>query len=148
MNLLKTKEYTTSQLRTKLKQGLYPDPIIEDALSYVASFHYTDDLRYAVDYITSHEDTRSHHRIDQDLQQKGIPQDILRQAWQQWEANGGHQDEQQMIRMLLEKKHYNASAATYKERQRIYAFLLRKGYSSSVICKVLGYCYLLLFLCK
>ena len=138
MNLLKSKEYTTSQLRAKLKQSLYPEHIIEDALSYVASFHYTDDLRYAVDYITSHEDIRSHRRINQDLQQKGIAQDILRQAWQTWETNGGRQDEQQMIRILLEKKHYNAANATSKDRQRIYAFLLRKGYSPSMINKALG----------
>ena len=55
MNLLQGREYTTSQLRTKLQQGFYPPKIIEQAIDYVAGFHYIDDLRYAVDYITYHE---------------------------------------------------------------------------------------------
>ena len=73
MNLLQGREYTTAQLRTKLQQGYYPTEIIEQAIDYVAGFHYIDDLRYAVDYITYHEDSRSRRRIEQDLQGKGIP---------------------------------------------------------------------------
>lgn len=138
MNLLKTKEYTTHQLREKLKQGLYPEQIVEDALTYVASFRYIDDLRYALDYITSHEDVRSQRRIEQDLLQKGIEHDTIRQAWYQWEANGGKQDELLMIQTLLDKKHYNAATADYKEKQRIYAFLLRKGFTSSTISRALS----------
>ena len=72
MNLLQGREYTTSQLRTKLQQGYYPPEIIEQAIEYVAGFHYIDDLRYAVDYITYHENSRSRRRIEQDLQGKGI----------------------------------------------------------------------------
>ena len=43
MNLLQSRDYTTAKLRQKLKQGLYPDAVIEQALDYVASYHYTDD---------------------------------------------------------------------------------------------------------
>ena len=93
MNLLKTREYTTAQLRAKLRQGLYPDSVIEQALEYVASFHYTDDSRYAVDYITYHEQTRSRRRIEQDLQKKGIPGEVIEQAWNEWQEQGGVQDE-------------------------------------------------------
>ena len=45
MNLLQGREYTTAQLRTKLQQGFYPAEIIEQAIAYVAGFHYIDDLR-------------------------------------------------------------------------------------------------------
>ena len=48
MNLLKSRDYTVSQLRQKLEQGGYPEAVAEEALGYVESFHYTDDLRYAV----------------------------------------------------------------------------------------------------
>ena len=72
------REYTTSQLRTKLQQGFYPAEIIEQAIAYVAGFHYIDDLRYAVDYITYHEDSRSRRRIEQDLQGRGIGSDHRR----------------------------------------------------------------------
>ena len=64
MNLLKGREYTTRQLYDKLKSGDYPEEIIKEALDYVESFHYTDDLRYAVSYISGHETTRSRRRIE------------------------------------------------------------------------------------
>ena len=44
MNLLQGREYTTSQLRTKLQQGYYPPEIIEQAIEYEAGFHYKDDI--------------------------------------------------------------------------------------------------------
>ena len=139
MNLLQGREYTTSQLRTKLQQGFYPPKIIEQAIDYVAGFHYIDDLRYAVDYITYHEDSRSRRRIEQDLQGKGILAATIEEAWQVWRENGGKQDEQAMIRELLHKKHYDTEGETdWKERQKIYAFLSRKGFSAEVIRKAIG----------
>jgi len=80
-----------SQLRTKLQQGYYPPEIIEQAIEYVAGFHYIDDLRYAVDYITYHENSRSRRRIEQDLQGKGISSATIEEAWQNWRENGGEQ---------------------------------------------------------
>ena len=139
MNLLQGREYTTSQLRTKLQQGFYPPKIIEQAIDYVAGFHYIDDLRYAVDYITYHEDSRSRRRIEQDLQGKGILAATIEEAWQVWQENGGKQDEQAMIRELLHKKHYDTEGETdWKERQKIYAFLARKGFSAEAIRKAIG----------
>lgn len=133
MNLLKSREYTTAQLRNKLKQGFYPETVIEDALQYVASFHYTDDLRYAVDYITYQESQRSRMRIEQDLQGKGIAREIIEQAWAQWQEQGGEQDELAMIEALLRKKNYHPEQADRKEQQKIYGFLMRKGFGAEQI---------------
>lgn len=139
MNLLQGREYTTAQLRTKLQQGYYPTEVIEQAIAYVASFHYIDDLRYAVDYITYHENSRSRRRIEQDLQGKGISAITIEEAWQNWRENGGVQNEQNMIRELLRKKHYDPDTETdWKERQKIYAFLARKGFSAEAIRKAIG----------
>ena len=133
MNLLTAKEYTVKQLRDKLKDGGYPETIIEEALEYVAGYHYTDDLRYAVGYITDHESTRSRRRIEQDLIGKGIDSATLEQAWLQWEKKGGEQDEAAMIQALLEKKHYDPENADEKEKQRMYGFLMRKGFSGEAV---------------
>lgn len=137
MNLLKNREYTTVQLRGKLEQGLYPQTIIEEALDYVASFHYTDDMRYALQYITCHENDRSRRRIEQDLQGKGIDRETIQAAWDTWESNGGEQDEEGMMRRLLEKRGYSPDTADYAERQRQAAFLMRKGFSGESIRRVL-----------
>ncbi len=137
MNLLKSREYTVAQLRSKLEQGQYPEQIIEDALEYVASYHYTDDLRYAAEYIVCHEESRSRSRIEQDLQNKGISKDTIQAAWAAWEEQGGTQDEEGIIRRLLEKRGFDSDTADYGEVQRQAAFLLRKGFSYAGIRRVL-----------
>lgn len=138
MNLLMSREYTVQQLKDKLRQGFYPEEIIEKAAEYVASFHYIDDLRYAEDYITAHEDKRSRKRIEQDLLGKGISREILEQAWQQWEEKGGKINEATMIQKLLEKKRFDGETADWKEKQKMYAYLMRKGFSASEISKVIS----------
>lgn len=137
MNLLKSREYTTKQLHDKLKAGCYPENIIEQALDYVAGYHYTDDLRYAETYISDHEETKSRRRIEQDLTGKGIDKVTLEKAWQLWEQKGGVQDEETMIRKLLDKRHYDPGTADVREKQKTYAFLLRKGFSQDAIRRIL-----------
>ena len=137
MNLLKSREYTTKQLYDKLKSGDYPENIIRDALGYVESFHYTDDLRYAVNYISGHESTRSRRRIEQDLLNRGIDRATLEQAWEEWETQGGSQDDQAMIRELFRKRGYDPENADRKETQRMGAFLMRRGFSGESVRKAL-----------
>lgn len=137
MNLLTKREYTEEQLRKKLHQGFYPEPVIEQAIEYVRSYHYIDDSRYALSYINFHESSRSRRRIENDLQNKGVHKDTIQRAWMEWEEMGGKRDELSMIQKLLEKKRYDAEHADYKEKQRIYAFLMRRGFQSDLISKAL-----------
>ncbi|MCM1186473.1 MAG: recombination regulator RecX [Lachnoclostridium sp.] len=138
MNLLKNREYTREELRRKLEQGYYPKQIIEEALAYVESYGYIDDLRYAVSYITYHETDKSRRQIEQHLMQKGISKDILEKAWLEWEEKGGRQDEREMIEKLLQKRHYTGETADRKEQQRTYAFLARKGFSGEAILSAMN----------
>ncbi|MCI9189413.1 MAG: regulatory protein RecX [Lachnospiraceae bacterium] len=133
MNLLKTREYTVRQLHDKLKDGGYPERIIEQALDYVESFHYTDDLRYATGFIRNHEGDRSRRRIEQDLMRRGIDRAVLEQAWAAWEEEGGVQEEGAMIRALLEKKGFDRETADQRQKQRMYGFLMRKGFQAEQV---------------
>ncbi len=137
MNLLQKKQYTQKQLTDKLKEGLYPPEIIEEAIAYVKSFRYLDDLQFAVDYITYHEASKSERKMTCDLLQKGIDKDVVKKAFDAWRVLGGSQNEEEMIRALLKKKHYSFDCE-FKEKQKIYAFLLRKGFSMENVNKVLG----------
>nr|WP_296441638.1 regulatory protein RecX [uncultured Acetatifactor sp.] len=137
MNLLKNRDYTRKQLHDKLKEGGYPEHIIAKALEYVESFHYTDDCRYAVNFIRNHVQDRSRRRIEQDLAGRGIDRDVLERAWDEWEAEGGSQDEQDMIDSLLRKKGFDREAASPKEWRRMYGYLMRKGFQAEQVCKAL-----------
>ena len=137
MELLKTKTYTRKQLKDKLLLGFYSEELAEEAVAYVESYHYIDDLRYAQDYIRYQCDKRSKMRIKQDLMQKGIPASIIQDAYDDVAELDGIPPEEQLIHKLLEKKHFHSEEATYEEIQKMKAFLFRKGFSGDAISHVL-----------
>ncbi len=128
MNLLQKRPYTEKQLRDKLKEGYYPEKIMDIAMEYVKSFRYVDDYQYAVDYITCYEARKSRKKLETELIMKGVSKTVIGEAFREWEDQGGTQNELSMIQELLEKKHYSPEC-DMKEKNRIYGFLLRKGFS-------------------
>lgn len=139
MNLLQKKDYTEKQLRDKLSEGLYPKEIMDDALHYVKAYHYLDDERYARDYITYHMTVRSRNRIIQDLSGKGISKDIFMPIVEELYVEEDSDVELEQIMKLLDKKHYNPEVADLKEKQKIMAFLMRKGFQISDIRNAMGH---------
>ncbi len=138
MNLLQSRDYTRKQLTDKLIQGEYPQECIEEAIAYVESYGYLDDLRYAKDYIEYHISSRSRGRMEIDLMRKGIGRDLIRQAFEELDELGVEQDEAAMIRELLSKKKYCAQEATRQEQQRMYGFLYRRGFHADAIVRELS----------
>ncbi len=116
MNLLQKRDYTAAGLREKLRDGDYPETCIEEAIAYVESYGYIDDLRYARDFILYHLERKSRTRIEQDLQRKGIDRKLTQQVFTELEEEGTSQDEEAMIRVILEKKKYDAKMATIQEK--------------------------------
>ncbi|MBQ3794702.1 MAG: regulatory protein RecX [Butyrivibrio sp.] len=142
MNLLQKRDYTEKQLSDKLSEGLYPKELVDEAIEYVKSYKYLDDERFASDYITYHMSMRSRNRIVQDLVQKGISKDILMPLMDEiYEESGlesGEDVELEQIQKLLIKKHYDKDM-DYKDKQKIMAFLMRKGYSMDKIRRAMDY---------
>ncbi len=133
MYLLQKQDYTQKGLTEKLSQGGYPTSCIAAALEYVMSYHYIDDERFAENYIRFHQEKLSKRILKQKLQAKGVPNDIIERQLQ----DGYETDELSLALELLKKRHYDASAADQKEKQRQYGFLARRGFSGSVICSAL-----------
>lgn len=137
MNLLKSKDYTRKQLEDKLKQGGYPLEIIEEALAYVESYGYINDENYARSFIEYNIQTKSRKRIENDLSQKGIDRELIRKAFDELKEDGLEIDETAMIRELLLKKNFCLQESTYAEKQKMCAFLYRKGFRADTISKAL-----------
>lgn len=137
MNLLQRKDYTTAGLREKLREGAYPEACIEEAIAYAASYGYVDDARYAEDFIRCYLEKRSRTRIEQDLIKRGIPRELIGEVFEKLAAEGTTQNEESMIRDLLEKKNFDQKTATGQEKQRMYAFLYRRGFHTEAINRAL-----------
>lgn len=136
MNLLKSRPYTEHQLREKLRQGLYPETVVDEALAYVKSFRYMDDRRYVEDYVAYYGESRSRGRITQDLLKKGVDGDLVDEVYEEIPEED-LPDESALMERWLQKKQYDRERAGYQERQRMGAFLYRKGFSPDKIESVL-----------
>lgn len=137
MNLLKAKSYTEEELRRKLKQGFYTDDFIENALSYVKSFGYLDDLSYAMEFIRYRAESLSKMQIQNKLLQKGISKEIVENAFSECEGEGIFIEEIKQITAYLNKKNYSPENCDYKEQQKLIAALYRKGFSVNSINKAM-----------
>lgn len=138
MNLLKSRDYTKFQLEQKLKQNNYPEEVIAEALRYVQSYGYIDDIRYAKNYIISANNSKSRKQITLDLMRKGISKEDIETAYGLCEEEEPLVEEKALIEKLLVKKHYCRQEATLQERQKIIRFLFRKGFSLDKIYKAVG----------
>jgi len=138
MKLLQERSYTRMQLMDKLKQSRYPDEIAELAIEYVESFGYVDDRVYARSYVEDYLERKSIRKITEELLRKGISRDTIEEAVSVVEEREGASNEEAMIRDLLIKKKYDPDTADYKEKNRIQAFLYRKGFTPEKIRKVMN----------
>lgn len=131
MHLLEQMDRTEHQLREKLIKGEYPLESIDLAISYVKSFKYLDDDRYAHNFVRYSKEKLSSQQIKIKLMSKGISGNIISQAIE----DEYDSDETIMIRKLLEKRHFEGEKTNQKDFQRIYNYVLRRGYSSNKILK-------------
>lgn len=137
MNLLKSRTYTEKQLRDKLRQGEYPQNIVNEAVDYVKSYGYIDDRKYAEDYIIYNMENKSRKRMEQDLYIKGIDKKIMQEVMEEILQDGNTMNEMVMAQRLLRKKNYDPNTAEIKEKQKLSAFLYRKGFTAETIRSVL-----------
>ena len=82
MNLLQSRAYTESKLRSKLKEGGYPQESIDSALAYVKSLSYVDDLRVCKGLSQFNQAGKKSKRVlEQDLIARGVSRDEIEAAF-------------------------------------------------------------------
>lgn len=134
MHLLEDMDRTEAALREKLRQGLFPQDMIDMAIDYVKSFGYLDDARYAENFIRSRQNSKSRKEIQAALVQKGVPPELIGRIM---ELCYEEKDEEAAIRNILRKKKFDPCSAEDREKQRIYAYLARKGFRYDTVRQVI-----------
>ena len=131
--LLKSTDRTEYQLQTKLKQNLYPEELIKKVILWLKNLHYLDDAHYVESYIRTHGESLSPMQLKQKLTQRGVPRELIQEALEEQE---GLTEEERILKWVKKKK-IDLSDCTAAEKQKLYAFLMRKGFSFSKVRKVL-----------
>ena len=134
MYLLEKQDYTEEQIRRKLRDGYYPEEIIEETLSRLRDTGAVNDRRYAENYLQMNRGRYSRRMLEQKLLQRGIRRELITQVWEAEPSCAP--DEAEQIRRQLQKKQYDPSSVTQEEREKIRRSLLQKGFSYDQIIKL------------
>ncbi|MCR5295631.1 MAG: recombination regulator RecX [Lachnospiraceae bacterium] len=133
MNLLIDMDRTEKELHDKLIRAGFTEEASAEALQYVKSYGYIDDVRYAGHYLEVNRTRKSRKRLRFDLEKKGISREILDEIF----FHTDDIDEKEQIRKLVEKKRKTLDLADPRQKNRLLAFLARRGYGSSDILQVI-----------
>lgn len=134
LSLLNYMDRTEEGLRQKLKEKSYSEEVIEQTLDYVKSFGYINDISYAERYILNKQNSKSRQEIYMSLSQKGVCREDIESAMENCYETESEID---AIRRLCEKKHFSAEGSSDAEKQKMYAYLVRKGFRSEEVRKIL-----------
>ena len=121
---MKSSDRTESEIRKKLKEGLYPEDIAEDAIVWLKSHGFVDDERYAEDYISGLSGRHSRREIEAKLYKKGLRGEEVKELLKEKVTD---EDEYAACESILHKKY--PSGVPAGEKQKAYGFLIRKGFS-------------------
>ncbi len=124
MHLLEKMDRTKADIRSKLRRNGYPDEAINAAIEYIEFYNYLNDERYAYMYVRNYCNSRSRNRIMQDLYRKGVDKDTINDAIESEYSV----DEEELIKMYIIKRGYNVDNASMKDRDKMFRFLISKGF--------------------
>ncbi len=124
LHLLTAMDRTEANLREKL-QASYCDEAVETAIEYVKSFGYLDDERFVKVYIESKSRTKSRKQIEQELIfNKGVSKEAVLRGFE----NAEMADIKEVIQKYMQKKKIDSENCDYEQKQKFFAYMLRKGF--------------------
>ena len=133
MNLLVKKDYTSKELTDKLTKAGYTENSAGAALAYVSSYHYVDDLSYTRRYLETYSDRKSIKKMQMELRQKGISDELFTQARDEAQM----EDESDTLRYYAQKKARSLDLSQDKDRQKLLRFLVGRGFPFSAVREML-----------
>lgn len=137
--LIEASEKTERRLREKLrKANRYPEDVIEDTIQFLKQYGYLDDEQLAARYVEAYAASRSVREIRQKLFQKGFSEQVIKNSLSVYcEKHDSGQAEQEAAEKLIRKKIGSRGITDEATKKKLYAFLVRKGFSYDQAAKAL-----------
>lgn len=137
--ILGKSDKTEQDLRNKLKQGYYPEEIIERIIDDFKSYGYLNDKRYAENYVKYNSMSKSRKRIYNELAYKGVKKEYIDSAFDKFceeEQSEYESAQSSLILKEFNRKRYDFINEDQALRNKIIASLLRKGFLYDEIMEV------------
>jgi regulatory protein len=137
LKLLSFKQRTKKELKNKLGEKGYEDDIIEETVKKLVDIGYIDDEKYVMYFIK--EKTRlnklGRNKIKFQLINKGIDNDIIEAGLEELEEDVVLQNALELVKKRVTRLNH---LSEIEKNQKLYRFLLGKGYDYSIIKKVIN----------
>jgi len=136
LNLLTRRDHTSVELQRKLAIRGFSAASIAAVIEQLAGQGYLDDRRFAERWTESALRSGRGYgiRILQELQKRGIPRDVAAEAVADAAAEYSEQDS---LAAIVSRRFsaYDPANASLKEKQRVYSYLQRRGFSLQTITR-------------
>lgn len=140
VSLLAVRARSTRDLQLRLRRAGAPAPAIEHAIERLERLGYVDDEAYARNFARSRALAGgvSRRRIGQELQRHGVSREIVQEAVAETVSDVGLDEQEAALRLARRRVRSLASLDPRKQRQRLYAFLARRGYDPDIVSRVVS----------
>ncbi len=126
---------TQAQVRKKLEEKGFAEPVVERVMAFLSKYGYCDDMAYAKSYIRQCQKLRPKgaYVLKMELHQRGVAQEIVEQAIQE----AGLCEIEDAAYWIRKKIKGSIEDLDEKEKRRLYGFLQRKGYRWDTIAEAM-----------
>lgn len=135
--LLKFRVRSEKEIRQRLKKKKFVPEIIEETLSFLKEKKFIDDNYFAKTWIASRiKKPLGIRRLRQELRIKGIDREIIESEIS--EIKNNYSEEDIVTQIAKEKLKKIKGIEPQKAKRRIYAYLLRRGFSPQIVIECLN----------
>jgi regulatory protein len=127
------KDRSESEILKKLKEAGFDADVAQTAINELKTIGYLDDNRYALKYLTERIRTKalSKRSLAYELKNKGIDAEIIEKALSEFEI-----DDYEVALREARRKFGKYDISDIKIEQKVYRFLLHRGFSYEIARKV------------
>lgn len=132
LRALTRRMHTVHEIRAGLKKRGFTAEVAEEVVAEMIRLKYVDDRQFANIWISSRVAVRLHGRLRlaRDLKQKGVPEEIIREAMVQ---SLTVEEEVNCARKAAEKKVRTLRSGGVKARAALYRHLSSRGFTADVV---------------
>ncbi len=132
VDLLKASDKSEAQIRRRLMEDGFPEPVVERTVALLKKHRYLNDQAFAGRYVEYQSASKSRRQIEWELRGKGVDGETVREALREAPP------EEDLIRRLVKKRAGTTEGLTREQLYQLYTYLGRKGFSYEAIRRVLG----------
>ena len=126
---LRSSDKTERQVRQKLREGLYPEELIDHALDFLKEHGFVDDVRYADSFVEAKRGKASKREIIRKLRCRGLCASEIERVSEAI----GDEEEYEVCKRTFLRYTRGRDVSDPRERARAWRYLMSKGYGADAI---------------